>query len=578
VTAPRRDAHGAGGFWSRRVFSRDHKVIAKQYLALGLAFLLLAGGMAIVIRWQLAHPFRPIPIVGDLLFAAGKGAVTPEQYTMLFTMHGSLMVFFAITPILFGAFGNFAIPLQLGAEDMAFPTLNMLSFWTLALGAVLMIASFLFPEGAASAGWTAYAPLSSNPRYTLGLGQTLWIVGIAAAGTSTLMGAINFVATTLNLRARGLTLARLPLAIWGFFFSSVLSILWVPVVAVGLFLVLADRVFGTNFLMAGPTAAAEGGQPLLYQHLFWGFGHPEVYILILPVWGIVADLLSVFSRKPAFGYRVTVGSMAAITAVSSVVWGHHMFTSGMNPILGKAFMLLTITISVPTACFFFNWLATLWRGSLRLDSPMLYTLGIVFVFAIGGLTGLHNAIQALDVYIHDTYFVVGHFHYTLAASVFFGAFAGLAYWYPKMFGRRMNETVNKVHFWLSFLLLNVVFFSMMKVGLAGHPRRIADPTGYSFLAGVQGWNVAMGHATAALGAVQLLFVGNFVVSLFAGPVAERNPWGAATLEWEAASPPPPWNFEEPPVVVRGPHEYSAPGTEEAGTDWLPQAAPREARP
>jgi cytochrome c oxidase subunit 1 len=579
VSVPAHVAHAApAGFWRRRVFSTDHKVIARQYLWTGLAFLLLAGLFAVLIRWQVAHPFQPVPLVGDLLFPSNGGRIKAEQYSMLFTMHGSLMVFFAITPILFGAFGNFSIPLQVGAEDMAFPTLNMVSFWTLALGSVLMAASFLLPGGAASAGWTAYAPLSSNPSYTLGWGQTLWLLGILASGTSTLMGAINFVATTLNMRAEGMTLMRLPLAVWGFLFSSILSILWIPVVATGLFLVFADRAFGTAFLMAGPSAPAGGGQPLLYQHLFWGFGHPEVYILILPVWGIVGDLLSVFTRKPAFGYRVTVFSMAAITAVSGVVWGHHMFTSGMNPLLGRAFMLLTITISVPTACFFFNWLATLWRGSVRLQPPMLYVLGIVFVFAIGGLTGLHNAVQALDVYIHDTYFVVGHFHYTLAASVFFGAFAGLAYWYPKMFGREMHGTVNKVHFWLSFVLLNVVFFSMMRVGIAGHPRRIADPTGYSFLQGVLPWNTVMAHATVALAAVQVLFVANFVGSLRWGRRAPANPWEAATLEWQTSSPPPWYNFEAPPRVVRGPHEYSSPGAEAAGTDWEPQAAPREVRP
>jgi cytochrome c oxidase subunit 1 len=568
-------AHPAppSGFWRRAVFSTDHKVIARQYLGLGLLFLFLAGGMALLIRWQLANPFRPIPLVGGLLYGESGGAMTPEGYTMLFTMHGSLMVFFAITPILFGAFGNFAIPLQVGAADMAFPTLNMVSFWTIAAGGVLMIASLFVPGGAATTGWTAYAPLASNPRFTLGIGQTLWILGIALAGTSTLMGAINFVATTLNMRAPGLGLLRLPLAVWGFFFSSVLSILWVPVVAVGLFLILADRTFGTSFLMAGPEAAAAGGQPLLYQHLFWGFGHPEVYILILPVWGIVADILSVFSRKPAFGYRVTVGSMAAITVVSSVVWGHHMFTSGMNPLLGRAFMLLTITISVPTACFFFNWLATIWKGSLHLDSPMLYTLGIVFVFAIGGLTGLHNAVQALDIYIHDTYFVVGHFHYTLAASVFLGAFAGLAYWFPKMTGRRMNETANRVHFWLTFVLLNVVFFAMMRVGIAGHPRRIADPTGYSFLKPVLSWNAAMAHGAVALGVVQGIFAANLLHSFFRGAPAGANPWRAATLEWATSSPPPHHNFDIPPRVVRGPHEYSGPEADAAGTDWVPQAEP-----
>ena len=558
------------GFLRRYVFSTDHKTIGKQYLWLGMLFLLLAGAFAMVIRWQLAYPFRPIPVLGGLFLSGSDGALKPEQYTMLFTMHGSLMVFFAITPILFGAFGNFVLPLQLGAEDMAFPTLNMLSFWTIALGGVLMMASFFVPEGAASAGWTSYPPLA-GPKYTLGHGQTLWLVGILAAGTSTLMGAINFIATILNFRAEGLTMMRLPLTVWGFFYSSVLSLFWVPVVAAALFLVVADRLFGTSFLVAGPSAPHEGGQPLLYQHLFWGFGHPEVYILILPVWGIVADILSVFSRKPAFGYRLTVLAMGTITTVSSVVWGHHMFTSGMNPLLGKAFMLLTITISVPTACFFFNWLATLWKGSLRLEPPMLYTLGIVFVFAIGGLTGLHNAVQALDIYIHDTYFVVGHFHYTLAASVLFGGFAGLSYWYPKMFGRHMNPAILKVHFWLTFVLLNVVFFTMMAIGVAGHPRRIADPSGYSYLRPHMWMNTLMAHAALLLGLVQLLFVWTFVASMFGRKrVAAPNPWNAATLEWATASPPPWYNFEAPPVVVRGPHEYSSPEADAAGADWVPQ--------
>ncbi|MHC4923767.1 MAG: cytochrome c oxidase subunit I [Planctomycetota bacterium] len=555
-------------FWRKYVFSTDHKVIAKQYLWTGIAWLVIAGAMALLIRWQLANPFEEIPFFGGIFFSHNDGKMTPEAYNMLFTMHGSLMVFFAITPILFGAFGNYVIPLQIGADDMAFPTLNMVSFWTVTLGTVIMVVSFFVPDGAASAGWTTYPPLSSSTEFTLGWGQTLWLVGILAAGTSTLMGAINFIATTLNMRCEGMTLMRLPLTIWGFFYSSVLSLLWVPVVAVALFMVVTDRVFGTNFLISGPFAPAEGGQPLLFQHLFWGFGHPEVYILILPVWGIVADLLACFCRKPAFGYKLTVLSMATITAVSSIVWGHHMFTSGMNPILGKAFMLLTITISVPTAVFFFNWLATLWKGAMQLTAPMLYTLGIVFVFAIGGLTGLHNAVQALDIYIHDTYFVVGHFHYTLAASVLFGAYGGVAFWYPKMFGKKMSPMLLKIHFWLTFILLNVLFFSMMRVGIHGHPRRIADPSGYSFLDAMQPWQDAMSHAAMALGIVQLIFVFAFFKGLAGPRDAGNNPWGAATLEWQTSSPPPWYNFEAPPVVDRGPYDYSP--EDDHSVDFRPQ--------
>jgi cytochrome c oxidase subunit 1 len=556
------------GFVRSYLFSTDHKVIAKQYLFLGIFFLLLAGGMAVLIRIHLAHPASEVPVLGKWLWGGSGNRMPPEFYNMLFTNHGALMVFFAITPILIGSFGNFVIPLQIGARDMAFPVLNMLSFWVIFAGGAVMMASFLLPGGGATAGWTAYAPLSSNPAATIGWGQSLWILGIALAGTSSLMGGINYVATILNLRSPGMTLMRMPLATWGLFFTSILNILWVPVVAAALFMLLLDRVAGTSFFLAGPLAPVKGGQPLLYQHLFWGFGHPEVYILILPVWGLVGDLLSIFSRKPAFGYKATVLSMATITALSSIVWGHHMFTSGMSPLLGQAFVLLTITISVPTAVFFLNWLATLWRGSIRMTVPMLFALGIVFVFAIGGLTGLFNALQALDIYIHDTYFVVGHFHYTLAASVLFGAYAGIYYWFPKMFGRTMSSAVGVLHFVLTFVLLNVIFSTMFYVGIGGHPRRIANPATYQFLDRYRPANVLMGHATTALGLAQLLFVGNFVYGIFWGRKAARNPWEAASLEWTVDAPIPHGNFPEPPVVRHGPHEFGAPGAGARG--WLMQ--------
>jgi cytochrome c oxidase subunit 1 len=543
-------------------------MIAKQYLFAGLIFMAIAGAFALGIRWQLARPFEPVPILGHILWPESDAIMPPEFYTMLFTMHGMLMVFFAVTPIVIGAFGNFIIPLQVGARDMAYPVVNTLSIWVLILGGIVVIASFFVPGGAGSAGWTMYAPLSSSTSSTIGWGQTLFVLALALAGTSTLLGAINYIATTLNLRTRGMTMMRLPLTVWGLFYSSILSLLWIPIVAAALFMVLLDRVAGTSFFLSGPLAPYDGGQPLLFQHLFWGFGHPEVYILILPVWGIVGELLSTFSRKPAFGYKATVVSMGVIVALSSVVWGHHMFTAGISPLMGTAFMLLTITISIPTAVFFLNWLGTLWRGSIRLQTPMIFALGIVFVFAIGGLTGLFHALQAFDVYIHDTYFVVGHFHYTLAASVFFGAFAGIYYWFPKMFGRAMNETLGYWHFGLSFILLNCIFFTMMWVGLGGHMRRIADPTQYEFLKPFQGRNEFMGYAALALGFAQLIFVYNFFATLLSRRKAEDNPWQAATLEWSAPTPPPHGNFAELPIVYRGPYEYNSPI--DNGRDWIMQ--------
>jgi len=555
-------------FWRRWIFSTNHKVIAVQYLLTGMVFLALGGAMALLIRWQLAHPWQPVPLVGAWLFPESGGAITPELYPTLFTMHGGIMVFFAITPILLGALGNFVIPLEVGARDMAFPRLNMVSYWSLFLGSALMLASLYVPGGGASSGWTIYVPLSASQQVNPGWGQDLFILALALDAVSLLAGGVNYITTIVQLRAPGLTLRRLPLTIWGLLYSAILNTLWLPLVVAALLMVLADRRLGSAFFLAGPLAPREGGQVLLYQHLFWGFGHPEVYILILPVWGLVGDLLAVFSRKPAFGYRASVLSMLAITILSGLVWGHHMFTSGMNPLVGKAFMFLTITISVPTAVFFLNWLATLWRGAIRLTAPMLFTLGIVFVFAIGGLTGLFHALQSFDVYIHDTYFVVGHFHFTLAASVLFGTYAFIYFWFPKIFGRRMNEALGALHFWLSFVFLNVVFAGMMIVGLHGHMRRIADASAYAFLKPVQGWNVVLLWAALGLGAAQLLFFWNFLASIAAGRKAEPNPWQAGSLAWTVASPPPEHNFDRIPRVYCGPHEFGVEGID--GRDWVAQ--------
>jgi cytochrome c oxidase subunit 1 len=561
-------------FIRRYIFSTDHKVVAIQYLLNGLFFLGFGGLMAVLIRWQVAHPWQPVPFIGKWLFPDSGGAITPEIYTMLFTNHGTIMVFFAITPILIGAFGNYLIPLEVGARDMAFPTVNMLSYWFLFLGSVVLLASFFMSGGASGGGWTVYPPLSSSIRVTPGWGQDLFILALALDAVSILMGGINYITTLFQLRAPGMNLRRLPLTLWGLFYSSVLNTLWLPLVAAALFMVLTDRRLGTSFFTAGPLAPHEGGQVLLYQHLFWGFGHPEVYILILPVWGMVADFLSIFSRKPAFGYTATVISMLCVSTLSGIVWGHHMFTAGMNPLVGKVFMLLTVTVSVPTAVFFLNWLATIWRGSLRFPTPMLFTLGVVFVFTIGGLTGLFNAMQAFDVYIHDTYFVVGHFHFTLSASVFLGVFALIYFWFPKMFGKKMNETAGKIHFWASFLSMNVLFTFMMISGLHGHMRRLADPSIYDFLKPIQWMQPILWWSAFALGVSQLIFVVNFVGSLIWGQKAEENPWQAGSLAWTTSSPPPAHNYDITPVVTCGPHEFGVPGLKDR--DWMLQNDPRGA--
>jgi cytochrome c oxidase subunit 1 len=561
--------HENGAHASARLFSRDHKVIARQFLFLGLAFLAVGGFMAMLIRWQMAHPGQPVPVVGRALFGASGGLISPAAYTSLFTMHGTIMIFFAVTPILIGAFGNLVIPLMIGARDMAFPTLNMLSVWTMAASTAVLTASFFVPLGAPQAGWTAYATLSTAVG-TPGLGQTLWVVAIYLNGTSSVMGAVNYITTIIRERAPGMTWMRLPLTVWGLLMTSILNALFVPVLAAGMVLLFFDRVFGTQFFIAGSTIKG-GGDPILYQHLFWLFGHPEVYILILPAWGIVSDLLSFFARKPAYGYRVTVGAFVAVTTLSSLVYGHHMFVTGMSPLLGESFMVLTMIISVPAVIIFLNWLGTLWRGAMRFDAPMLYCLGLVFTFAIGGLTGLFLADIVADMYLHDTYFVVGHFHLIMAAAVLLAIFAGIHFWFPKMFGRMMNEPLGKLHFWLTVIPLNLVFGGQLVIGYAGMQRRLYDPSVYEFLQHLLPLNQMISRAAFVLGAAQLIFVGNFFYSLARGKRAPANPWEVGTLEWTVSSPPPPHNFDAIPVVNHGPHELGNPlARAQLGQDWLAQ--------
>jgi cytochrome c oxidase subunit I len=557
-------------FLKKHVFSTDHKVIAKQFLWSGLLFLAFGGALAMLIRWQWAFPGEPVPVVGSLLFQHSGGAITPANYNTIFTMHGLIMIFFAITPIMIGAFGNYCIPLMIGARDMAFPLLNMLSFWTFLVSQMMIIASFFVQLGSAAAGWTTYAPLSTNVG-TPGLGQTLVVGAVFVTGVATIMGGINYVTTVVRLRAPGMTYMRMPATVWGLWLTAILNVLFVPVLGSAALLLILDRSFGTQFYVAGSSAVRGGGDPILFQHLFWIFGHPEVYILILPPWGFVTDFVSFFARKPAYWYKGSVIAMTAVSVLSAVVYGHHMFVTGMNPLLGQSFMTLTLIISVPAELLFLNWLHTIWKGSIRLTVPMLFALGTVFVFGLGGLTGLFLGTISTDLYLHDTMFVVGHFHLTMAAAAFLASFAAIYFWFPKMFGRNMNQTLGKWHFWFSVIFITLVFCGQLVAGYGGHQRRLFDPYQYTFLQHLQPLNRWTSYFGFILAASQVTFVVNFFQSVFAGSKAEQNPWEVGTLEWTLPSPPLHHNFDVVPTVHRGPHEYANPEVKKAlGRDWIGQ--------
>lgn len=557
-------AHDEPSFLRHYVFSTDHKMIGRQFLFLGLFMMIIGGLLALMVRWELAWPEEVVPftqwIPEPYMY---EGHMSPAFYNSLFTMHATIMVFFVVMPILVGCFGNFLIPLMIGTRDMAFPVLNMLSFWIGAVAGVIMLAGFFVPGGHAAAGWTSYAPLSAVPTYSgVDWGQNLWCISIIVLGVSSLMGSINYITTIINMRAPGMKFFRLPLTIWALFIVAILLLLALPVLTAALGMLLLDRLAGTSFFIP-----AGGGEPLLWQHLFWFFGHPEVYILILPAMGIASDILSVFARKPIFGYRAMAFSMISIAGLSWIVWGHHMFQSGMNPTLGSSFMISTMVIAVPSAIKTFNWLGTLWGGNIRFTVPMLNALAFVSMFVIGGLSGIYMAATPVDIFIHDTYFIVAHIHYVVFGGSVFGIFAAIYFWFPKMFGRMMNETLGKIHFWPTFIAFNCTFFPMHILGVGGHMRRIYNPLQYDFLKGLQPINVFITISAVCLGLAQIPFVINFFYSLFAGPKAEVNPWHANTLEWVAPSPPPHGNFDEIPTVYRGPYEYSSP---EVTEDWLPQ--------
>jgi cytochrome c oxidase subunit 1 len=545
-------------FFTRYVFSTDHKVIGIQFLFSGLIFFVLGGLLAMAIRWQLAWPWSPVPILSKALWSdpALGYRMPPEYYNKLFTMHATIMIFFVIIPLLTGAFGNFLIPLMIGARDMAFPKLNMFSYWAMPFGFVAILFSFFVEGGSPEAGWTSYPILSIARWATPGSlnGQTWWLVALIFAGISSLMGSINYITTILMLRAPGMKLFRMPTSVWALFITAILQAFALPVLTSALAMQLLDRTAGTNFFtpfnwsVANAPRIVGGGQTLMWQHLFWFYSHPAVYIMILPAMGFTSDIISTFSRKPVFGYKPMIFAIAGIAGLGFVVWGHHMFQSGMNPALGATFMLSTMMIALPSAIKVFNWLGTMWGGRLQFTSAMLNAIAFVSMFIIGGLSGIFMAATPVDMHIHDTYFIVGHIHYVLFGGSTFAIFAAIYYWYPKMFGRLMDERLGKIHFILTFLTFNGTFFLMHIVGMHGMPRRYADYTGFAYLnnPGIIGMNKFMTYSAFGLGLSQIIFAFNFFYSLVAGARASANPWHANSLEWATPSPPPALQLRDDP--------------------------------
>ncbi len=568
--------HHHESFWTKYVFSQDHKVIGIQYALTSLIFLLFGFCLMLLMRWQLAFPGQPIPIIGGLLGEdnAPGGIMLPEFYNQLGAMHGTIMVFMAIVPLLVGAFGNYVLPLQIGAPDMAFPKLNMASYWVYASGGVVMLISFFLPGGAANSGWTSYAPLSVIAT----VGQTCWLIGMVFLITSSLLGSVNFIVTIIQLRAKGLTFMRFPFFVWAQFVTAFLLLLAFPPLEAAGFMQLLDRVLDTSFFMPSGLVVsgvvqdqyAGGGSPLLWQHLFWFLAHPEVYVLVLPAMGIVAEVIANNIRKPLWGYKAMVYSAIFLGAMSFIVWAHHMFMTGMGTTISAFFQTTTMIISVPSVVILTALFMSLKGGSIRFNTPMLFSLAFLIMFGIGGLTGLPLGLSPTDIHLHDTYYVIGHFHYVVAPGTIFAIFAGIYYWFPKATGRKMSEKLGKLHFWPSLLFINGIFMPMFIQGLAGLSRRMYDGGDqYAHAQSVLPWNVFISYSAYGLLLAQLPFIYNFFVSMKRGEKVGPNPWQATTLEWAAAPSPPVGhgNFKEVPVVHRGPYEYSVPGHP---TDYTPQ--------
>lgn len=567
-------------FWTKYVFSQDHKIIAKQFLISGIFWALMGGFMSLIIRLQLGFPEMSLewlrPVLGGWITEAGK--LDTEFYLAMVTMHGTIMVFFVLTAGLSGTFANFLIPLQVGARDMASGFMNMLSYWFFFVSSVVMLVSLFIGTGPASGGWVIYPPLSALPQAMSGsgLGMTLWLVSMAIFIISTLLGGINYITTVINLRTEGMSFSKLPLTIWAFFLTAVIGLLSFPVLFSACLLLIFDRTLGTSFFLSdiyigGEALPNSGGSPVLFQHLFWFLGHPEVYIVLLPALGITSEIIATNSRKPIFGYRAMVGSLLAITLLSFVVWAHHMFITGMNPFLGSIFMLLTLIIAVPSAVKVFNYLATLWKGNLRFTPAMLFSIGLVSYFISGGLTGIFLGNSAIDIQLHDTYFIVAHFHIVMGSASFFGMIAGIYHWFPKMFGRMMDEKLGYIHFWLTFAGVYMVFFPMHYIGIAGYPRRYYSFTNFDAFNSFTDLNMFITIAAIITMFAQFLFLFNFFYSMARGRKAPPNPWGSNTLEWTTPRLPKHGNWPgEIPKVYRWSYDYSKPGAKE---DFIPQHIP-----
>ncbi len=570
--------HHHQSFISKYVFSMDHKTIGKQFLITGIIWAIVGGLFSVLFRLQLGFPDQSFPILETFFGHWAKGGkIHPEFYYALVTMHGTVLVFFVLTAGLSGTFANILIPLQIGARDMASPFLNMLSYWFFFMASIVMLSSLFIQTGPASGGWTMYPPLSALHDASMGskAGADMWLISMALFIVSSLLGGLNYISTILNMRTKGMSMTRMPLTIWAMFFTAVLGVLSFPVLLSGAILLLFDRNLGTSFylsdiVVAGKILPNEGGSAILFQHLFWFLGHPEVYIILLPAMGMVSEILSVNSRKPIFGYMAMLGSLFAIAILAFLVWAHHMFVTGLNPFLGSVFVLLTLLIAVPSAIKVFNWLTTLWRGNIRFTPATLFAIGFVSLFISGGLTGIFLGNSTIDIHLHDTMFVVAHFHIVMGVASFFGMFAGVYHWYPKMFGRYLNSTLGYIHFWVTIVGAYLIFWPMHYEGLAGMPRRYLDKSIWKSFNQFGDLDKMITVVSIVVFAVQLMFVFNFFYSIFKGrKVTTPNPWGANTLEWTTPINPGHGNWTgEIPEVHRWPYDYGKDGRE-----FIPQTEP-----